>query len=64
MRKAIYKNGKFPNVILELPHEMDIISLPEHIAFENKGDVKRPFIFYYSHTELYKSPKFIEVNSI
>ena len=68
MRKAIYKDSRkenrFPDVILELPHEMDKIPLPAHIAFWNKEDVKKPFIFYYSHTELYRSPKFIEANSI
>jgi len=67
MRKAIYrdsrKENRFPDIILELPHEMDKILLPAHIAFENKGDVKRPFIFYYSHTLLFQSEKFIEVES-
>jgi len=67
MRKAIYRDSRkencFPNVILELPHEMDKIPLPAHIAFWNKEDVKKPFILYYSHTLLYQSGEFTEIKS-
>jgi len=67
MRKAVYNDQRkmdpFPCIILELPNEMDKIKLPAHIAFENKEDIKRPFVFYYSHTLLYQSEKFIGLKS-
>jgi len=66
MRKAVYRDSRrenrFPDIVLELSHEMDKIPLPAHIAFENKQNVKQPFIFYYSHTLLFQSEQFVEVN--
>lgn len=57
MRRAIYRDRSdrtsFPDIVLTVPTEMDKISLPAHIAFENKKDVKLPHVFVYSHTELY-----------
>ncbi len=58
MRRAIYRDRSnrtaFPDIVLTVPNEMDKIPLPEHIAFENKQDVKKPHVFVYSHTELYR----------